>query len=67
MGFYPHFPENHITISLRGEDERTVMEQLDRAEEEVYALLGPYIFAAGPETMEEVVGEKLRKKGLHCN
>lgn len=64
FGFYPHFPENHITISLRGQDERTVMKELDRAEEEVRALLGPYIFAAGVESMEEVVGEKLRNKGL---
>ena len=64
LGFYPHFPENHITISLRGQDERTVMGELDRAEQEVRSLLGPYIFANGVESMEEVVGEKLRNKGL---
>jgi nicotinamide-nucleotide amidase len=64
LGFYPHFPENHITISLRGQDERTVMRELDRAEQEVRSLLGPYIFANGVESMEEVVGEKLRNKGL---
>ena len=64
LGFYPHFPENHITISLRGQDERTVMRELDKAEQEVRSLLGPYIFASGVESMEEVVGEKLRSKGL---
>ena len=64
LGFYPHFPENHITISLRGQDERTVMRELDKAEQEVRSLLGPYIFASGVESMEEVVGEKLRNKGL---
>ncbi len=64
LGFYPRFPENHITISLRGQDEQTVMEELDKAEQEVRALLGPYIFASGVESMEEVVGEKLRDKGL---
>ena len=64
LGFYPHFPENHITLSLRGQDERTVMRELDRAEQEVRSLLGPYIFANGVESMEEVVGEKLRNKGL---
>ena len=64
LGFYPHFPENHITISLRGQDERTVMRELDKAEQEVRSLLGPYIFANGVESMEEVVCEKLRNKGL---
>jgi nicotinamide-nucleotide amidase len=64
LGFYPHFPENHITISLRGQDDRTVMRELDKAEQEVRSLLGPYIFASGVESMEEVVGEKLRNKGL---
>jgi nicotinamide-nucleotide amidase len=64
LGFYPHFPENHITISLRGQDERTVMGELDETEQEVRALLGPYIFASGVVSMEEVVGEKLRNKGL---
>jgi nicotinamide-nucleotide amidase len=64
LGFYPHFPENHITISLRGQDERTVMGELDETEQEVRALLDPYIFASGVVSMEEVVGEKLRNKGL---
>jgi nicotinamide-nucleotide amidase len=64
LGFYPHYPENHITISLRGQDERTVMRELDKAEQEVRSLLSPFIFASGVERMEEVVGEKLRKKGL---
>lgn len=64
LGFYPHFPENHITISLRGRDEPTVIGELDRTEQEIRALLGPYIFATGVENMEEVVGDKLRKRRL---
>lgn len=64
LGFYPHFPENHLTISIRGEDERTVMGELDKAEHEIRALLGPYIFASGVLSMEEVVGEALKSKGL---
>ena len=64
LGFYPRFPENHITISLRGRDELTVMGELDRAEQEVRAILGPFIFATGVENMEDEVGEKLRTRGL---
>jgi nicotinamide-nucleotide amidase len=64
LGFYPHFPENHITIILRGHDEPTVIEELNMTEKEIRDLVGPFIFAAGNQTMEGVVGELLREKGL---
>lgn len=64
LGFYPHFPENHVTISLRGEDESTVIKELDKMEKEIRELLGSYIFATGTQSMEAVVGELLRRKGL---
>ena len=64
FGFYPHFPENHITISLRGQDEPTVTKELDRVEREIKRLLGSYIFATGNQCMEEVVGHLLLKKSL---
>jgi len=62
FGFYPQHPENHITMSLRGPDERSVAEALDRMEEAVRSLVGPYVFAAGDEEMEEVVGRLLCEK-----
>ena len=64
FGFYPHFPENHITISLRGQDEPTVTKELNRVERDVRSLLGSYIFATGNQSMEEVVGYLLLKKNL---
>lgn len=64
LGFYPRFPENHITMSLRGQDEPTVVTELDVTEEDIRTLLGPYIFATGNQTMEEVVGELLKQAGL---
>lgn len=64
FGFYPRFPENHITISLRGQDEPTVTKELDRVEMEVRRLVGSYIFAAGDQNMEEVVGRLLLEKDL---
>ncbi len=64
FGFYPRFPENHITISLRGQDEPTVTKALDRVEMEVRRLVGPYIFAADDQNMEEVVGHLLLEKNL---
>jgi len=64
FGFYPRFPENHITISLRGQDEPTVIKELDRVEMKVRRLVGSYIFAAGDQNMEEVVGHLLLEKNL---
>jgi len=64
LGFYPHFPENHITFSLRGESEASVMKELDRIEKKIRALLNPYIFAVGNGTMEESVGLALMNKNL---
>jgi nicotinamide-nucleotide amidase len=64
FGFYPRFPENHITISLRGQDEPTVIKELDRVEMKVRRLVGSYIFAAGDQNMEEMVGHLLLEKNL---
>jgi nicotinamide-nucleotide amidase len=63
LGVYPYFPEIHITISLRGQDEATVMGELDRMEEEIQNLMGPFIFSSGNQTLAEVVGKILREKG----
>lgn len=63
LGFYPCFPENHITLSLRGETEEAVTGELTRVEKEIRRLFGAYIFAAGNETIEEVVGHCLMENG----
>jgi len=64
LGFYPQFPENHITIAMRGQDEPSVNRELDQIEQAIKLLLGPYIFASGNQTMEMIVGEMLSQKGL---
>jgi nicotinamide-nucleotide amidase len=64
LGFYPHFPENHITLSLRGQDEASVLMELDRARALIEERVGPYIFSKGNESMEETAGRALAGKGL---
>jgi nicotinamide-nucleotide amidase len=64
LGFYPHFPENHITLNLRGADEAAVLTELDRVKAEIKGLVGPYLFSEGNEGMEEVVGRLLTERGL---
>lgn len=59
-----HFPESHITIGLRRDDEPSAMSLLDGAETEIRALMGPCVFATGEQRMEEVLGETLRKRHL---
>lgn len=63
LGFYPHFPENHITISLQGEDEPTVTTELDQVQAEIISLVGDYVFSTGNQEMEEVVGRLLTERG----
>jgi nicotinamide-nucleotide amidase len=64
LGFYPRFPENHITLSLRGEDEPSVTGEIDLMEREIRSRVGSFIFASGDQMMEGVVGEMLLRKKL---
>lgn len=64
FGFYPHFPENHITISLRGKNESKVTKKLEEIEAEIRRLIGPYIFGTGNQEMEDVVGQMLIERNL---
>jgi nicotinamide-nucleotide amidase len=64
FGFYPRFPENHITLSLRGDDQQNVTGELDLMELEIRSRVGAFVFATGDQTMEGVVGEALLQKNL---
>lgn len=64
LGFYPHFPENHITVSVRGRDEPSVVEELDRTEAEIRDLVGEHIFATDNDGMEDTLGRILLENKL---
>lgn len=64
LGFYPHFPENHITISLREKDAPGAVGELDRIEKEIRDRIGTPVFATGNASMPEVVGRILKAKRL---
>lgn len=64
LGFYPRFPENHITLSLRGDDEPSVLEELDLTEKKIRSRVGSYVFATAEESMESVVGAMLKEKSF---
>ena len=64
FGFYPSFPENHITITVRGKEDVEIERELNRAEKKINNLLGPYIFASGDKIMESIVGELLKERRM---
>ena len=64
LGFYPRFPENHITLSLSGNDESVVVSEVQRVENLIRNLLGPFIFASGNQDMEEAIGRRLMNNSL---
>jgi len=64
LGFYPHFPENHITVSLTAKDARNATHELDRIEKEIRKKLGTALFATGNDSMAAVVAKSLTAKHL---
>jgi nicotinamide-nucleotide amidase len=63
-GFYPSFPENHITITVQGKKHEEIEREFNRAEEKIRNLLGPYIFASDDKSMEAIVGGLLKERKL---
>ncbi len=64
VGYYPNFPENHLTLTVHGRDPLALKETLDRltaalAREVNDALLGPE-----EVPLEELVGRRLQEKHL---
>jgi nicotinamide-nucleotide amidase len=59
--FRANFPEVSVRVSVRGDDLEARLEGFAR---EVYRRVGPYIYGEGDTSMEIVVGELLRARGL---
>jgi competence/damage-inducible protein CinA-like protein len=64
VGFYPVFPENHVVLTVRDQDEGAARKTLTWAEGETVKRLEPYIFAYDQDTLEGVIGRLLTEKGL---
>ena len=59
--FRANFPEVSVRVTVRGDDVEARLEAFAR---EVYARLGPYIYAEGDTSLEAAVGAFLRARGL---
>lgn len=63
IGYYPVFPEVHLSLAVIDEDPASVSELFERLENEIENALGDFLFGFDDDTMESVVGELLQKQG----
>jgi nicotinamide-nucleotide amidase len=64
VGFYPTFPETHVTITVRAADREAAEHILGRLEAEVDRRLGAYVLAKDGHSLEGSIGGLLRQRGL---
>jgi nicotinamide-nucleotide amidase len=59
VAYLPSFPDIHLRVIARGENEREVVARRKQTEDAISERLGPYLFGRGAEVMEGVVGRLL--------
>jgi len=64
VGFYPNFPETHLTLTTRGRDRQTVEETLDRLTSSLAREVGDVLLGSDLVSLEGLVGRYLKKRGL---
>ena len=62
LGYYPVFPEVHLSLTVIDEDEAAVESILQRLEDEVNKALGDALFGTDYDTIESVVGKLLQSQ-----
>jgi nicotinamide-nucleotide amidase len=61
LSFLPHFPELNVQITAQAKTENEALQKLYYWEREIRGRLESYVFGIDDDTMEEVVGNLLRK------
>ncbi len=64
LAYLPQPGMVRLRLTAYGTDRNELQEAIDKAEKELYPLAGNYIFGFDNDTMESVVGQLLRDKGL---
>lgn len=64
IGFYPAFPETHLTLTARGVDQKSLDEALDRLTGALAHKVGEILLGPEKGTLEELVGLRLRETGF---
>jgi nicotinamide-nucleotide amidase len=64
VGFYPNFPENHLTMTVRGPDPGVLEDSLDLLTKALGREVGDALLGPALVPLEELVGRLLRERGL---
>jgi nicotinamide-nucleotide amidase len=62
VGFYPNFPEIHLTLTARGPEPEPLQERLDHFVAALSRQVGDVLLGADGAPLEEVVGRQLRQR-----
>ena len=63
IGYYPVFPEVHLSLTVIAEDGAAAESTMQHLEDEVKTALGDALFGTDDDTIESVVGELLQGQG----
>lgn len=64
VGFYPNFPETHLTLRVRGRDRAALTATLDHLTATLGAEVGEVLLGPEEVTLEELVGRRLNERHL---
>jgi nicotinamide-nucleotide amidase len=64
IAYLPHSNGLDVALSLSGGDPVWIAESLDRAERRVVEAAGATVFGSGSQTLPEIVGAELERRGL---
>jgi nicotinamide-nucleotide amidase len=64
VGYYPCFPENHLTLTVRGRDQAALNAGLDRLTAVLAREVGEVLLGSDGVTLEELVGRGLLERQL---
>ena len=64
VGFYPNFPENHLTLTVKGQDRQALTASLDRLTATLGAEVGEVLLGPEDLTLEDMVGRRLNERHL---
>lgn len=64
IGYYPVFPEVHLSLLIRDSKPQTAKKLFDSSCQAIGTVLGDHIYGYDRDSMERIVGDYLRKKSM---
>ncbi len=64
LAYLPNAGRVRLRLSARGSDREALLALINKQVKELHQVVGKYIYGEGEQTLEEVVGIELRKRGM---